>query len=204
MELNKSILRKLPYFNKSTLAEAIGQTGENLNYWVKKYLQRGDLMALKKGLYVTGLYLLTLERNANLRETYLEYLANTIRYPSYLSLEYVLSKYGLIPEGVYSFTSITLKSPRVYKNVLGNFIYRNIKESLFCGFEEREFEGNRIKIASKAKALFDYLYFKRESSLDDLRINWEVLTPKDKEEFATFVKISNSAKMKMVLKKLKW
>lgn len=204
MEQKYEILRNLPYFNKSTLGDVLGKSGENLNYRVKKLIRQGELIVLKKGLYTTKLYLLSLEKNPVLREAYLEYLANVIRYPSYISLEYALSKYGLIPEGVFSLTSVTLKSSRVYKNSLGNFIYRNIKEDLFFGFEDRDFEGKRLKTATKAKALFDFLYFRKVIPLDDLRINWEVFLPNDKEKFAAIVEKSNSPKMERVLKSLKW
>lgn len=204
MEQKYDILRSFPYFNKLTLGEILGKSGENLNYWVKKMIKQEDLLALKKGLYTTRLYLLGLEKNLSLRESYLEYLANIIRYPSYLSLEYALSKYGVIPEGVYSLTSITLKSSRVYKNALGNFIYRSIKKDLFSGFEYKDFEGKRIKMATKEKAFFDYLYFRKESLLDDLRINWDVFSPDEKVRFAQVVKESQSSKMERVLESLKW
>lgn len=204
MEQKYDILRSFPYFNKLTLGDVLGKSGENLNYWVKKMIKQGDLIVLKKGLYTTKLYLLGLEKNPSLRESYLEYLANIIRYPSYLSLEYALSKYGVIPEGVYSLTSVTLKSSRVFGNSLGNFIYRSIKKNLFSNFENKDFDGKRIKIATKEKALFDLLYFRKVGSLDDLRINWDVFSLNEKVRFAEIVKGSQSSKMKKILKLLKW
>jgi len=195
-------LKNLPYFNKSTLEEVLEKSGENLNYWVKKLLAKEELVSLKKGLYVSKLYLLGLEKNPALREAYLEYLANIIRYPSYLSLEYALAKYGLIPEAVYNFTCVTLKSSRTYQNDLGNFIYRKIKESLFNGFVATSFEDKKIRIASPAKALFDWLYFRRGSSLEGLRINWDAFLKNDREEFSKFVALANSRKMTSIFKYL--
>lgn len=204
-------LKKLPYFNKSTLEEILEKKGENLNYWVKKLLAQGELLSLKKGLYVSKLYLLGLERNPALGEAYLEYLANILRYPSYISLEYCLAKYGLIPEAVFSITSVTIKSSRTYKNSLGNFIYRSIKDKLFFGFVYSDFEDKKIKIATKAKALFDFLYFKKfpsqraleENLLEGLRINWDVLSRKDRREFEKIVLRANSYKMTSILNILK-
>ena len=203
--------KNLPYFNKLTLEEIIGRKKESLNYWVKKLLRQGEIISLKKGLYVSKLYLLSLEKNPGLKEAYLEYLANILRYPSYISLEYALAKYGLIPEGIYSVTSVTVKSSRVYKNSLGNFIYRKINPRLFFGFINGEFEDKKIRVASPAKALFDFLYFKsfplsrgaQEEFLKDLRINWGVLTKKDWQEFKEIVRRANSRKMKAVLTLLK-
>lgn len=204
MEQKYDILRNFPYFNKSTLGDVLGKSGNNLNYWVKKMIKQGDLVVLKKGFYTTKLYLLGLEKNPLLRESYFEYLANVIRYPSYVSLEYALSKYGLIPEGVFGITSVTLKSSRTYKNSLGNFIYRNIKENLFFGFEDREFEGKRIKMATKEKALFDFLYLNKIKPFEDLRVNLNVFSPEEREKFVAVVKDSGSGKMRGVLRSLEW
>lgn len=204
MEQAYTLLKDLPYANKLTLGEVLGKFGKNLDYWVQKLIKQGEIIVLKKGLYVSKPYLLSFEKNPSLRESYLEYLANILRYPSYLSLEYALSKYGIIPEGVYSLTSVTLKSSRVYNNSLGNFIYKSIKKNLFSNFENKDFEGKRIKMATKEKALFDYLYFRKEGSLDDLRINWDVFTPNEKAIFVQIIKDSEIPKMERILKILKW
>ena len=108
-------MEQIPYFNKVTLGEILNKGGENLNYWVKRLLKKGEIIALKKGLYVSKLYLLGLGKNPGLKERYLEYLANIMRYPSYVSLEYALAKYGVIPEGVFALTSVTLKTTS-YRN----------------------------------------------------------------------------------------
>lgn len=198
------ILEQIPYFNKVTLGEILGKDGENLNYWVKKLLKSGEITALKKGLYVSRLYLLSLEKNPSLKEQYVEYLANVIRYPSYISMEYALAKYGVIPEGVYAITCVTTKTPRTYENKLGNFIYKNIKSELFTGFEAINFEGKRVKFASRAKALFDFLYFRKAGRIEDLRINWDQFDEKDKKEFRSIVFESGSYKINQILNSLKW
>ena len=197
-------MEQLPYFNKVTLGEVLGKEGENLNYWIKKLLKNGEIIALKKGLYVSRLYLLSLTKNLELKERYLEYLANIIRYPSYISLEYALSKFGVIPECVYAITSVTTKTGRIYKNKLGSFIYKSIRDNLFNGFEVFEFENKRIKFATKAKALFDFLYFRKSGSLENIRINWDQFDENDRQEFKKIVFDSGSYKIKKQLKKLKW
>ncbi|OHA68766.1 MAG: hypothetical protein A3I38_02315 [Candidatus Wildermuthbacteria bacterium RIFCSPLOWO2_02_FULL_47_10] len=198
------IVNQIPYFNKITLGEILGKRGENLNYWIKKLLKNGEVFALKKGLYVSKPYLLGLAKNPDLKKRYLEYLANIIRYPSYISLEYALSEYGAIPEGVYAVTSITLKTSRIYSNELGNFIYKNIKSEFFNGFEFKDFEGKRIKFATKAKALFDFLYLGKWTNTENSRINWDVFNDTDRNEFAKIVNSSDSPKMKKILEVLKW
>lgn len=197
-------MEQLPYFNKVTLGEMLKKEGENLNYWVKELLKKGEIISLKKGLYVGKDYLLSLSKNPGLMEKYLEYLANVIRYPSYISLEYALSKYGIIPEGVYAITSITTKTGRTYKNKLGSFIYKSIRGDLFNGFNIIDFENQRIKFATKAKALFDLLYFRKAGNFNDMRINWDQFDENDRQEFKKIVFESGSYKIKKLLRKLKW
>ncbi|MEK7497974.1 MAG: hypothetical protein AAB656_03585 [Patescibacteria group bacterium] len=197
-------MEQLPYFNKVTLGEVLGKDGENLNYWIKKLLKKGEIIALKKGLYVSRLYLLSLAKNPDLKEKYLEYMANIIRYPSYISLEYALAKFDIIPEGVYAITSVTTKTGRTYKNSLGSFIYKSIKNNLFADFEVTFFEDKRIKFATKAKALFDFLYFRKPGNLRDLRINWDRFDDNDRQEFKEIVLASGSYKIKRELKRLRW
>jgi predicted transcriptional regulator of viral defense system len=197
-------MEQLPYFNKITLGEMLEKKGDSLNYWAKTLLEKGEIIALKKGLYASKLYLTGLSRTPPLRELYLEYLANIIRYPSYVSLEYALSKYGALPENIYAITSVTQKTSRVYKNKLGTFFYRNIKEDLFTGFKVVDFEGKRVKIATPAKALFDFLYYQDLQDPDLFRINWEVFSKDDRKEFERIVFLAKSVKMERFLKTIKW
>lgn len=191
---------KMPYFNKVTAGVLLNKSGQNLDYWIKTRLASGEILALKKGLYVTKLYLLTSME----KEKYGQYIANILRYPSYISLEYALNVYGVIPEGIFSITSITTKTPRDFDNSLGSFTYRNIKANLFSGFKNLMFGNNRIKFATKAKALFDFLYLKKVNNIEDLRLNLDVFDENDKQEFGDYVDIDNSKKMKNMLKLLKW
>lgn len=204
-------LKNLPYLDKVKLSQILGKEGEVLNYWVKKLLAEKTLIPLKKGFYTSSIYLLTLKNNPGEQEKYLEYLANMLRYPSYLSLEYLLAKYGLIPEGVFTLTSITIKSPRIYSNSLATFIYRKIKPALFAYFTQKEFQDKKIFLATPAKALFDFLYFKKFASIAqmraelilDLRLNWEALRKEDQKELREIIKNSGSKKMLKVLTILK-
>ena len=206
-------IEKLPFFNKVTAGVALGKSGQNLDYWIKTRLKSGEIIALKKGLFASKYYLIALQADFRLREKYLQYLARIIYQPSYLSLEYVLSLKNLIPEAIYSYTSISLKTTRDFKNKLGKYNYQTIKDDLFGGFEVIEFDGGkRIRIATKAKALFDFLYLKKIKNLDllkyeineGLRINWLEFDKNDIKEFKRFAMISNSSKMKSIVKIMKW
>lgn len=205
----KPILKNLPYFTKQNLSLALGKEGESLNYWIKKLIKEESLVQLKKGFYLSSYYQDLVRQNPTEYETYLEYLANILRQPSYVSLEYVLSKYGFIPEASSALTSVTLKSSRVYSSNLGRFIYRNIKEKLFFGWQTRNFKDKKIQIASLSKALFDFLYLKKLPKntwqiflLSEGRFNWDIVGAKDKQSFRQLVKISASEKMARMVRYL--
>src|SRR5660398_214421 len=80
-------------------------------------LRRGDIVRVKKGIYVFG--------DAHARRPYSrEILANMIYGPSYVSLDSALQYHGLIPEGVEAVTSMTMKRARRFATPTGLFIYR--------------------------------------------------------------------------------
>lgn len=212
LKLN-NILKQAPYLTKQNLALALNKEKENLNYWIKKLVKEKLLISLKKGFYTSSYYLDLISQDPKNREAYLEYLANILRFPSYVSLEYVLSTGGLLPENSFVITSITLKTPRIYKTEVGTFVYRNIKDRLFSNYRFRDFNGKKVMIASPAKALFDFLYLKKFTSFTittikeylivEGRINWEVLSREDKIEFIKLVKLSGSGKMRLITTLLK-
>ena len=203
----KETLEKLAYYTKQNLNICLNKEGESLNYWIKKLINKDILIPIKKGFYVSSFFLDKL-KDKNQTEEYFEYLAGIIRYPSYISLEYALAKYGLIPESVFKITSISKKTTRKYDSKLISYSYRKIKDSLFIGFIEKKYGGQTIRFATPSKALFDYLYLKKFISdmeienylLKTGRINWSVLESVDKKLFIKYVDLSSSSKMSKILK----
>jgi len=190
-------VENLSYFDRPTLGQIINVKKKALYENISRWVSQEKLIQLKNGLYVTSKYYNGLEN----KETYIEFIANRLRFPSYLSLEYILQKYSLISESVYAYTSVTLKTKNEYQNKLGRFIYRNISQDLFDGFEIKEKNGFEIKQASAAKALFDYLYLKfyrkkdiNRALLNSLRLNLEELNSQDKSEFRGFCQKTNIEK----------
>lgn len=197
-------MEKKPYLTKKEAGFLLDKKNDNLNKKVLALLKSGFLIPLKKGLYTTSAYVAT---NSNGAE---EYFANIIYYPSYLSLEYVLQKSGFFPEAVLVYTSVSLKAPRVFRNRFGAFSYRKIKKELFTGYLSLDYAaGLKIKIATPAKALFDYFYFKPLRSVSnlekikDLRINYDLTDRGFWEEFAGYVRNSDSPKMKKIFRLIK-
>lgn len=106
-------------------------------------------------------------------------VANKIYFPSYVSLELALNHYGVIPEAVLEFTSITTMKTSVFENKLGRFSYRSIKPELFFGYNLISLKDDVYKIATLEKSLLDFLYlhseFKNVRDFDEIRFNKELL-----------------------------
>jgi predicted transcriptional regulator of viral defense system len=195
-KLNK--ISNLSYFNTTTLKLIYPELSQNSLYAnIKRWIKKGELIQIKKGMYVTKEYL----DNTRDISSYKEFLANRIKYPSYLSLEYILQKYSILSESVYAYTSVTLKKKKEYENDFGRYIYRSITPDLFLGFTIKEVGEYTIKEATKAKALFDYLYLKlyrikniNEQTLLELRLNMDEFTQQDLKEFNKYCKLTGQKK----------
>ena len=106
---------------------------------------------------------------------------------SYLSFDFALSFYGLIPEAVYVYTSATERKNHYSSFIMnnGSFSYRYIpKEAFECGVNLIHERGMSFRMASPEKALCDKLFLMppvrtvsaiRELLEDDLRIDMDAL-----------------------------
>jgi predicted transcriptional regulator of viral defense system len=190
-----------PYFSIDALKQAFNLSDNSLYQNIKRWLKNGLIIQLKKGMYVTQKYL----DNYGDKNIYLEFLANNLRYPSYLSLEYVLQKYNILTESIYAYISVTLKTKRSYANELGKFLYFQIDSDLFIGYDKVILSGYEVKIANKSKALFDYLYYRKnrienKNSLESLRINIDNFKRNEIKEFSRYCRLEGSKKMMNIYK----
>jgi predicted transcriptional regulator of viral defense system len=157
-----------------------------LHQWVKS----GDLVTLKRGLYVFA------DKKVDKVE-----IARCLYSPCYISLEYALNLYGLIPDVPFAMTMVTPKTTRKFNTVFGQFIYRNIKKEVFFGFDEETL------IAEKEKALVDYLYL-NSSNLVPSVIFWKELRLQNLDDFdfdraLYFAEKYNSLKLLSLLESVK-
>lgn len=88
-----------------------------------------------------------------------EFIANRLYAPSYISFEYALARYGIIPESVYAVTSATTRITREFIVNNKSYTYSHIKKKAYRGYKTEKAEGMTILIAEPEKALVDYLYF---------------------------------------------
>ena len=136
----------------------------NYIQWKKK----GYLLPLKNGWYAFA----SCRREPGISER----VAAKIYSPSYLSLEYAMARYGLIPESVVQLTSVTTNKTANFKNDFGEFSYRTIKPELMFGYEPR----GQVLMATLEKAILDFLYinpfYNTAEELAELRFDEDVLT----------------------------
>lgn len=166
-------------------------------------LADGSLIRLRKGLYVFG----ERYRRAPLSR---EHLANLIYGPSYVSLDYALSRYGLVPERVENVTSVTTGENRRYRTPLGDFTYRTLRPGRYAPGIRWAGEGAaRYLMASPEKALVDKVWADKRfhaTSLkdfdaylfEDLRLDEEQVAALDQEQLAAICGAFASRKIDML------
>lgn len=140
----------------------------NFSRWVKK----GLLVRLRQGYYTFPEY-----KN---KVDIAYYFANRIYQPSYISLHTALSFYGIIPESVVQITSITTLKTAIFINDFGEYSYKNIKESLFFGYDIKDMPDRRVlQFATAEKAILDLLYiypfYNTEQDFRELRFDEDFL-----------------------------
>lgn len=199
------LVSALPYFGAVELFNAV-KNRSYLKIILSRYAKKGEITRLKKGLYVSRRYLDSLDKKNRLSE-YSEFLANTLYKPSYLSLEWVMYENNLLTELTKNFTSMSLAKTAAFANELGNFFYHQIKPELFLGFKILRAGDFMIFKASKAKALFDFLYLRKNYLTDkgailELRLNLNNLTDGDFKELAKYTKLEGSIKMRKIFNNL--
>ena len=193
-----SRLARMPYFTIGGL-NVFAFKASYLCMFLSRLEERGEIVRLKRGFYVSRAYCDSIKNKGKWTQ-YLEFIAAKLYSPAYLSLDYVLYKHNLLTEAPVNFTLVAANKTAVYKNALGLFSYHKVKEPLFCGYKTTEEGGFPVYRASKAKALFDFLYLRRkllagEGAFKALRLNLEHLTKADITEFYKFAVISKTAKM---------
>ena len=157
-----------------------------------RWAEKGYIQKIKQGFYIFH----TQRRS----QYFLFYVANKIYAPSYVSLEMALKYYGFIPEEVFQITSISTKKTTSFETSLGNFSYRNIKTSLFWGYQLVNFGTLKILLAEPEKAILDYLYLHPKlKTVDDfigMRINIdEFKSQVNREKFHKYLEAFNNKQL---------
>lgn len=169
---------------------------------IKRMSDNKEIIKLTKNLYETN-------KNA---PGYV--VANAIYSPSYLSFDYALAYYGLIPEAVYTYTSATFGKgkKKLYKNDFGTYTYRDVPIHIYpYGLQIYQEQDYSYVMATPEKALCDKLYTLKvvrnkkdmyDLLFNDLRIDMDVLKRLDFNVLYTLCDNYGSTNMKYLKKVL--
>lgn len=160
------------------------------NFKIHRWLDEGQLISLKRGLYAVPSQTTTLS---------LPLMANHLYGPSYVSLEFMLSYFGLIPERVAQVTSVTTRRGKLFNNTLGRFSYQHLPPEYYSMGIERITASPSVSFmaASVEKAVCDWLVLTsnlkiystkglRELLLDDMRMDEFLLSQLDVGKVVSF------------------
>jgi len=150
-----------PLFHSSML-EIFPDDRHHIQVQLSRWANSGKISQIRRAWYL-------IEKPYRLNDVPIPVIANSVVHPSYLSLDWALQYYEMIPEYVPNPTSIT--TGRGFQFVAQNrlFIYYHVQPSFFAGYARMKSNGHIINIAHPEKALLDkiYLFIQRNKfSLD--------------------------------------
>ena len=145
------LLGSLPFFDLATVAQLTDEPHGSLVNQMHRWSRAGKLVPLRRGMYAFA------DRYRRVPVSPAA-LANALYSPSYLSGLWALGFYGLIPEAVPSYTSVTTRTPRRFDNAFGAFVYTAIKRGFFFGYRTASIAGADVLIATAEKALLDLFH----------------------------------------------
>lgn len=197
----RRITKDLPLINFRYL-KLINNNEQVLKNQLLRWQKTGKIIRLRRGLYILN----SDDRKINPSRMA---LSKEIYSPSYVSMEYALSFYGLIPEKVVDVTCITTKKTAVFENMLGKFIYQHLKTICFTGFYELKDEtGLPYYIAVPEKAVVDFVYLNQEcfkesyfqTLLESFR--FQNINTLNANELIRYANLFTSKKMKNIIEEL--
>jgi len=175
---------------------------------IVRLIDEGWLVPIKKGLYAVSPERTTIPISTPL-------LANLLYGPSYVSMDYALYHYGIIPERVVEVTSMTTRRGKVYDIPIGRFSYTHSPLDFYpVGIDRVEnTDKTGFLMASPAKALCDKLVFTRnlniasqralrELLMDDLRLDEESITRFDPKVIEACIMLGMKERMLRALLEL--
>ena len=175
--------REIKIFSPLDFMRIFGVSVSKTKYFLERQSdENGLFLRLKRSLYCLRTDLPSEEE-----------ISNHLYRPSYISFEYALSRYGIMPEAVYSVTSATTKPTREFKVLEKSFSYLSIKREAYIGFALQKEGEKQFFIAESEKALVDYMYF---VSLGKKTKNDRfVLDGLDKDKVFSYARVFNRAKL---------
>jgi len=142
---------------------------------IGRMLKKKQIIQLKRGLYtLSPEYGGDVDRRA---------MANLIYGPSYISLEYALSFWGLIPERVEEVTSMTNKRNKLFDTPFGSFSYKYINSLKFSQGVTLEDTGNAYYGTGNKHKISFFIATKEKAICDQIASVNEIKKEKDLTEY---------------------
>lgn len=174
--------RSLSIFTTDEIVEKFSAKRRTAESFVAYNVKKGAIIRLKAGLFTLASH--------PAREFE---IANRLYFPSYISLETALSFYHLIPETIYSITSITSKATQEFKSLDRIFSYNKIKVAAYTGYSLVNTNGTTAYLANPEKAVADFLYFVfLGKKLYNDRLDWSKV---DLSKLETYLKLFSQKKL---------
>lgn len=188
-EFKKQMKKQLFTFEEACIV-AFKTSPSTLKVQLHQWKTAGEILSLKKGLYMFA------DGDADVAD-----IASALCGPSYISLEYALNHYGLLPDIPFAVTLVTTKTTRKFRTPRGQFTYQKIPARAFLGLD------SKTLMAVREKAVVDYLYLNQhrfapeEHFWEDLR--WQNLGEVKFQKAKKFARCFKSPKLDTLLESLR-
>ncbi len=142
-------------FRLNDIALLVSETDfQSLNKKLNYYVRTGKLQNPRKGIYAKP-------------DFSKEELACSVYTPSYISLEYVLQKAGVIFQYDSRITAVSYLS-RTIEVSASEYIFRKIKVEILSNPTGIEVQENHVNMATPERAFLDLVYLNKDSYFDNL------------------------------------
>jgi len=131
------------YFTMADMQKITGLSRDSLKVAINRLIDKEVLTRIKRGVYQLGLSPVDVPK-----------VANQLYYPSYLSFESALSRYGILSQIPYTQTFATTKRSKKMTLWETEVEFRQLKKELFFGYKMDD----EMYVAEPEKALLDQLY----------------------------------------------
>ncbi len=132
-------------FSISDLTQLVDEPKTSLSVQLTRLIQAKVLTRVAQGWYANPFF-----------QPSTEEVAMVLRVPSYLSLEYALSRHGLLSQRPYTMTLVSTRPPYTFQREKRRYEYHQIHKSLFWGYEQEQ----GVLIGTPEKALLDLFYIR--------------------------------------------
>jgi hypothetical protein len=157
------------------------QNSETLKRRLNYYVKAGDILNPRRGIYAKSGYKI-------------EELGCLLYTPSYISMEYVLQRAGVIFQYDSAITMASYLKREISIDVQ-TLQYRQFKGEILINTEGIILRTNNINMATPERALLDILYLNSNFYFDNLR-------PLDEKQLKKLLSVYNSTAMEQKIKKL--